>query len=745
MITLEARRIILTGKVQGVGFRPFVYRLALRFQLVGNVQNLLGQVQIDVQGSVQHLDNFIAALMLEKPPLAQPVFAHIEKIPVLNVSCFEILPSTNHAAAVIHIPPDYAMCDDCRRELFMTSDRRYYYPFINCTQCGPRYTLIRRLPYDRALTTMADMPLCPTCRAEYGNPLDRRFHAEPMACPVCGPELLWISKEQRCYGEAALAAAIAALRAGEIVAVKGIGGYHLLCDAENEPAIKRLRVRKNRPHKPLALMFPNLASIESQLQVDALAAQCLTNSTRPIVILPRRSSATLPVAIALGLQQIGAMLPYSPLHELLLNQLGRPLVATSANLSGEPVLTDNAEVERRLVGVADAFLHHDRPIARPADDTVVRIVAGKSRALRIGRGMAPLEIELPFNVERPMLAVGGQTKNTIALAWGKRAVLSPHIGELSSPRSMAIFEQTITELQALYQVQAAVIACDAHPYYASSRWAAKQNLPLQKVWHHRAHASALALEYAPEKRWLTFTWDGVGFGEDGLLWGGEALLGEIGEWRRMATLRSFKLPGGERASREVWRSAAGLCWEIGLDYTPPLSDRELLKIASQRDINSPRTSAAGKLFDGVAHLLGLLETASYEGQAGMLLEQLAAGDAQSIDLPISVNADGLRVVDWQPLLLAMCDERHTVATRALQFHHSLAQSIVAQARHIQAQYSFERVGLSGGVFQNKLLAELTLAALAAAGFEAVLPAQWPCNDGGLALGQLMEASRYDGR
>lgn len=741
MTTLEARRYIFTGKVQGVGFRPFVYRLALRFQLVGSVQNLLGQVQIEAQGSPSQLDDFIAALMLEKPPLAQPVLAQTEKIPALDRHGFEILPSASRAAAVIHIPPDEALCDDCRRELLTPTDRRYRYPFINCTQCGPRYTLIRRLPYDRARTTMADLPLCPACRAEYENPLDRRFHAEPVACPVCGPQLFWSAAGQHSSGESALAAAIDALRAGEIVAVKGIGGYHLLCDAENEAAVLRLRVRKNRPHKPLALMFPNLADIQSQLHVEPLARQLLTSPARPIVILPRRPSATLPKAIAPGLQEIGAMLPYSPLHELLLNQLGRAVVATSANLSGEPVLTDNAEVERRLASVADGFLHHDRPIARPADDSVLRVVAGKSRLLRVGRGVAPLEIELPFAVSRPTLAVGGQTKNTVALAWGKRAVLSPHIGDLSSPRSIAIFEQTIAELQALYQVQAEGIVCDAHPQYASSRWAATQNLPLHKVSHHQAHAAALAGECAPEKRWLTFTWDGVGLGEDGELWGGEALLGEIGDWRRVATLRSFKLPGGERAAREVWRSAAGLCWELGLDYTPPLPDKELLKNASQRDLNSPRTSAVGRLFDGVAHLLGLLETASYEGQAGMLLEQVAAGNVTPIDLPISVNAAGLRVVDWQPLLLAMRDEQHSVAYRAQQFHHSLAQSIVAQARHIQTQHSFERVGLTGGVFQNKLLTELTLAALAAAGFEAALPAQVPCNDGGLALGQLIEVSR----
>jgi len=616
MTTFEARRIILTGKVQGVGFRPFVYRLALRFQLLGSVQNLLGQVQIEVQGSPLQLDHFVATLMLEKPPLAQPVLAHIEKIPARNVRCFEILPSASRAAAMIHIPPDYALCDDCRRELFTPADRRYRYPFINCTQCGPRYTLIRRLPYDRAHTTMAEMPLCPACRAEYEDPLNRRFHAEPIACPTCGPQLFWSAKEQHNNGEAALAAAMDALRAGEIVAVKGVGGYHLLCDAENESAVMRLRVRKNRPHKPLALMFPTLASIQSQLQVEPLAANCLTDAGRPIVILPRRPSATLPEAIAPGLHEIGAMLPYSPLHELLLNQLGRPLVATSANLSGEPVLTDNAEVERRLAMVADAFLHHNRPIARPVDDSVLRVVAGKSRILRAGRGRAPLEIELPFSVSRPILAVGGQTKNTIALAWGKRAVLSPHIGELSSPRSIAIFEQTITELQALYQVPAEVIACDAHPHYASSRWAAAQNLPLKKVWHHHAHAAALALECAPDKRWLTFTWDGVGLGEDGQLWGGEALLGEIGDWRRVATLRSFKLPGGERAAREVWRSTAGLCWEMGGDFVPPFADQGLLKNASQRDINSPSTSSVGRLFDGVAHLLGLLETASLKGRRG---------------------------------------------------------------------------------------------------------------------------------
>ncbi len=566
-----------------------------------------------------------------------------------------------------------------------------------------------------------------------------------MACPTCGPQLRFVAPNSNAQGDAALDACIAALQRGEIVAVKGIGGYHLLCDATHAAAIARLRANKPRPHKPLAVMFPwrgddGLEFVRQELHIDAVTQTALTDPARPIVLAPKRADCTLPNVIAPNLNEIGVMLPYSPLHHLLLDGLGKAVVATSANISGEPVLIDRDEVEQRLGHVTQFFLHHNRPIARPADDSVVRVIAGKLRLLRAGRGSAPLEFDLPRALAQPLLAVGGHMKNTIAIGWGKRAILSPHIGDLDAPRGLAVFEQVIADLQRLYDVRAQAIACDAHAHYASSRWAARLGLrlglPLHRVWHHHAHASALALEQGADKTWLTFTWDGAGLGEDGSLWGGETLHGRPGAWRRVASLRPFRLPGGERAGRESWRSATALCWELGLDWR---SDAELLKSAWDKGLNAPQTSAVGRLFDGAASLLGLIDKASFEGQGPMYLEAVAAGAAEALMMPLHEDAAGLLIADWAPLIHALMRNDISVAQRALQFHLSLARLIVEQARWIHARQPFDAVGLTGGVFQNKLLSELALTQLKAAGFIAHLPEQAPCNDGGIALGQIVES------
>jgi hydrogenase maturation protein HypF len=749
-VSHEARRWLMGGRVQGVGYRAFVFNLAERSGLCGVVQNLTGEVLVEAQGDAAALDAFAAALVSAAPPLARPHVVSCRTIPLRELTGFAILTSAVAAQADIHIPPDNYLCDDCRREMLDPNDRRYRYPFINCTQCGPRYTLITRMPYDRPNTTMADFPLCPACRAEYQDPHNRRFHAQPLACPVCGPHLSFVSSHERAEDAAAFDACLAALRRGEIVAVKGIGGYHLMCDALNADAIARLRASKHRPHKPLALMFPwqgedGLQRVRAELQLDAVAQAALCDVSRPIVLIPKRADSTLPGSIAPGLHEIGAMLPYSPLHHLLLESFGSPLVATSGNVSGEPVLTDNAEAEARLGMVANAFLHHDRPIARPADDSVLRVIAGSPRVLRAGRGIAPLEFDLPFTLPQPILAVGGHMKNAIALAWNDRAVLSPHIGDLDAPRSLEIFEQVIGDLQNLYGVKAQDIVCDAHPGYASSRWASKQGLPLQRVQHHRAHASALAFESGLDKTWLCFTWDGVGLGEDDTLWGGETLHGKPGAWQRVASFKTFRLPGGERAGREPWRSAAALCWECGLAWDSSARDAVLLKNAWELGLNAPVTTAVGRLFDAASSLLGLCDTASYEGQGPMLLEAAAtddagSGEAQTIDLPLHEDQNGLIIADWTPLLHALRRVDVPVAQRAMQFHLSLAQCIAAQAQYIKARMPFDAVGLTGGVFQNKLLAELAVQQLNAAGCDAYLPQQAPCNDGGLALGQLIEAA-----
>ncbi|MFZ0106842.1 MAG: carbamoyltransferase HypF, partial [Thiobacillus sp.] len=566
----HAQRITISGRVQGVGFRPFVYRLAHRYDIRGWVRNVDGLVEIHAEGSPAQLQHFRQALLQEAPPLSAPDALSVADCSAENAEAFTILDSaaiqrdpcsTVAGPGSIHLPPDGFVCADCLAELHDPANRRHRYPFINCTQCGPRYTLITALPYDRPNTSMRDFALCPDCRREYENPLDRRFHAEPIACPVCGPHLQFVAGGTRIDGdEAALAAAVAALRAGKIVAVKGVGGYHLMCDASNDAAIAALRARKPRPAKPLAVMFKDLDALSRVVRTTPEQQALLASPERPILLLPKRPDDGLSASIAPGLAEIGCLLPYSPLHDLLLDDFAGPLVATSGNLSGEPVLTDNEEAQTRLAHLADAFLHHDRPIVRPADDPVYRVIAGVPRPLRLGRGVAPLELELPAALNEPVLALGSHMKNTVCLAWSTRAVVSPHIGELDTARSLDTLAQVAADLQRLYQVKACRLIVDHHPGFGYRRFARSSGLPLFEVWHHHAHASALAWEFPQVNEWIVFAWDGVGLGEDGSLWGGEAFTGAPGRWRRAASMRPFRLPGGDKAGREPWRAAAALLW-----------------------------------------------------------------------------------------------------------------------------------------------------------------------------------------
>ncbi len=743
----RALRLTVSGRVQGVGFRPFVYRLAHRFGLRGWVRNEAGTVEIWAQGTAVALETFEQALLTHAPPLARPRIASRSPAEPQNLETFEILPSRTDAPACIHVPPDYFACDDCLRELHDPANRRYRHPFINCTQCGPRYTLIEKLPYDRPNTGMAAFAMCPECRREYENPLDRRFHAEPIACPACGPRLQFVSPTAPAVRDnvAALTQAVAALRAGRIVAVKGIGGYHLMCDARNDIAIARLRVKKPRPHKPLAVMFPlrgadGLEAVRAAAELTREHEQWLRGPIRPIVLANKKPRAPLSPRIAPGLREIGVMLPYSPLHHLLLDEFGGPLVATSGNVSGEPVLTENDDASQRLAHVAEAYLHHDRPIRRPADDPVFRVIAGFARPLRHGRGSAPLELMLPFTLEKPVLAVGGHMKNTVALAWDDRVVVSPHIGDLDAPRSLSVFEQVIADLQKLYGVRAGSIVCDAHPVYVSSRWARRAGLPVTPVLHHYAHASALAGEHPDVKNWLVFAWDGVGYGGDGTLWGGETLLGSPGQWRRVGSLRPFYLPGGEKAGREPWRSALSLCWETGIEWKTCPEDSILAHHAWQRRLNCPQTTAVGRLFDAAAALTGLNYRSSYEGQGPMLLEAACTGEPdEAIPLPLASNRQGIRETDWAPLLPFLMDQKLSLAQRAGGFHATLAQAIAAQANAAREEYGELTVGLSGGVFQNRVLTEQALSLLRANGFDARLSHDIPCNDAGISYGQIIEA------
>ena len=747
--TKTAVRITLAGHVQGVGFRPFVYRLAVASGLTGSVQNRIGEVVVIAAGSGEQLARFRRDLIDKAPPLARPRITLVESMPVPGTARFDILESSADADARVFVPPDYFMCDECRGELLDPADRRFNYPFINCTQCGPRYTLIEALPYDRPNTSMASFALCNDCEAEYRNPADRRFHAEPVACPACGPSLRFEGEGATIAGAsaAALDAAVAALQTGGIVAVKGIGGYHLLCDARSETAIATLRKRKHRPHKPLAVMFPvrgedGLDAARGFVVFEPTEARLVAGPMRPIMLTTKRPGCSLAANVAPGLGDIGVFLPYSPLHQLLLDRFGGPLVATSGNISGEPVLTDNAEASERLAGIADAFLHHDRPIVRPADDPVFRRIGGRPRPLRIGRGTAPLELGLPWRIAKPLLCTGGHMKGTLALAWERRVVVSPHIGEMDSPRSLAVFEQVAGDLQALYGVQAERIVCDAHPGYTTTRWAKRQGLPVTTVWHHEAHASALAAEFPGDGDWLVFAWDGVGLGRDGTLWGGEALLGRPGSWQRVGSLRTFRLPGGERAGREPWRSAAALHWECGRQWADCPDADGLARAAWEQRLNCPETSAAGRLFDAAAALILGVHQASFEAQGPMQLEALCGPATESLPLGLEDDGEVLRI-DWAPLLPVLADSSTDPARRAALFHASVAAALVTQAEALRVRHDFARVGLTGGVFQNRVLCEQVTARLEETGFEVFLPLAVPCNDAGLSFGQAAEAAAME--
>jgi hydrogenase maturation protein HypF len=745
-------RIVLTGHVQGVGFRPFVYRLATGYGITGQVQNRLGEVEIIASGSEDALQQFRHELIARAPPLSKPRIDRVEPISHVEYTDFEIVASSARANARIFVPPDYFMCDDCRHELHDSGDRRFRYPFINCTQCGPRYTLIEKLPYDRPNTSMARFPLCKDCSGEYLDPADRRFHAEPVACPVCGPQLSFhrTGSQREVEKSAALHAALKCLRDGEIVAVKGIGGYHLMCDAGSSGAVDRLRQRKQRPDKPLAVMFPvsgpdGLDIVRRYATLEAPEAGLLRSPVRPIVLASKSIDCTLAENIAPGLGELGVFLPYSPLHELLLEAFAAPLVATSGNISGEPVLTDNDEAAVRLERIADAFLHHDRPIVRPADDPVFRRISTAMRPIRIGRGSAPRELRLPWQQRQAVLAVGGHMKGTVALGFEDRVVVSPHIGEMDSPRSLAVFEQVAIELQLLYGVEAQRIVCDAHPGYTTHRWAKQQKIPFETVWHHRAHASALVAEHGLSGNSLVFTWDGVGYGEDGSLWGGEALLGRPGAWRRVCSMRPFNLPGGERAGREPWRSAAALHWQCDRAWQDCPDRDGLAKNAWLRQINCPETSAAGRLFDAAAALICGSTHTSFEAQGPMYLECLCSRRGERLTLPLTQEEDGVWRSDWAPLLAMMSDTRRSPESRAESFHSSMANVLLDQARMIREQSGVSRVGLSGGVFQNRILTEQAVELLSDDGFEIRLSHELPCNDAALSFGQLAElAAREQG-
>ncbi|MDK3158219.1 carbamoyltransferase HypF [Kamptonema cortianum] len=747
---IERRRLTVQGMVQGVGFRPFVYRLAAELRTGGWVINSPQGVVIEVEASAAVLDRFEARLRAELPPHAAIHALASESVTPLGEHDFSIHHSEADGARTALILPDLATCPDCLRELSDPADRRYRYPFINCTHCGPRFSIIHDLPYDRPATTMRAFTQCPDCRAEYENPLDRRFHAQPNACPRCGPQLaLWDrSGAALAEREDALIQAEAALCRGEIVAVKGLGGFHLMVDARSEQAVHRLRCRKGRYEKPLAVMYPSLAMVEQDCEVSEAERTLLISSEAPIVLLRYHGRQIAPDA-APGNPYLGVMLPYTPLHHLLLHDLGFPLVATSGNLSGEPICIDESEALSRLQAIADVFLVHDRPIARHVDDSVVCVVDGRPLILRRARGYAPLPVDLPAGNHRSLIAVGAHQKNTVALLHKGHVFLSQHLGDLDTKESLAAFRRVLADFQRVYEAKPSAVVCDLHPDYASTQYAEALGLPLLRVQHHYAHALSCLAEHDLQPPVFGVTWDGTGLGADRTLWGGEFLIiGEGAGFERVAALKPFPLPGGEIAARQPRRSLLGLLFAAfgedlpreRLDFTP--AELTVLIAALRRGINAPLTSSIGRLFDAVAALAGVRQQCSFEGQAAMQLEFAALGVKTDECYPYEVTpVTNTRMpcramIEWKPMLEAMLMESDAAQISA-KFHNTLAALIMAMAE----QVGIQQVVLTGGCFQNRLLLEKAIASLRKAGFTPYWQARIPPNDGGIALGQIAAALR----
>ncbi|MDP9429465.1 MAG: carbamoyltransferase HypF, partial [Actinomycetota bacterium] len=751
-MTVERRRIRVRGTVQGVGFRPFVYRQAVDLSLSGWVGNDGGDVVLEAEGDGRAVDRLVDRIRERPPPLATVEDVEVADLRPAGGAGFRIGASTTGTDADLRVSADVAPCGACLAELADPRDRRFGYPFVNCTDCGPRYTIVRSVPYDRPATTMAGFTMCPACQAEYDDPSDRRFHAQPNACPECGPQLAWTGAGEPAVGPAALAAAVTCLAGGGTVAVKSVGGYHLACDATDPAAVARLRVRKHRPDKPFAVMVPDLAAADALCSLDPVAREMLASSRRPVVLAPRRAGAAVADQVAPGLRDLGLLLPPSPLHVLLLTDLDRPLVMTSGNLSDEPVTCDDGEARDRLGPLVDGVLGHDRPIAVRADDSVVRAHGGRLQVVRRARGWVPQPVRLPVEADRPVLAVGAQLKNTVALARGRALVVSHHLGDLQHWATSVAFEQAIDHLTELARVRPAVVAHDLHPDYRSTAWARDSGLPLVAVQHHHAHVAACLAEHGRDRPVLGIAFDGTGLGTDGTLWGGEFLLADLTGSRRVGHLACAALPGGDAAVREPWRTAVSwLHRSLGEDVAarlgPALDPRWPAVLSVVRSGRSPETSSVGRLFDAVAALLGVRSRVSYEGQAAVELEALAgtAGRARTPVYPMDV-VDG--VLDPAPLLEQLvADRARGVAPARIVagFHAGLAASAAQLAGALAGAHGVDTVALTGGVFQNGLLTDLLRGHLRRAGLRVLTHQTLPCNDGAISAGQAAVAAALLGR
>ncbi|MBI9048411.1 MAG: carbamoyltransferase HypF [Anaerolineaceae bacterium] len=754
-----ARKIAVKGIVQGVGFRPFVYTQAIQNKLTGWVRNTSAGVEIEIHGDDTGINGFIRALQNTPPPLSVVDHVQIDEIPFVKYPGFEIKSSKTEDGSFIPISPDMVTCADCQKELFSPDNRRFRYPFINCTNCGPRFTIIKDIPYDRPKTTMSTFPLCKECNEEYENPLDRRFHAQPVACQQCGPTLeLLINGESIAAADDAVLTARKMLAEGKIVAIKGLGGYQIACDAMNQASLQTLRSRKHRSDKPFALMAFNTDIIQKYVQTNDAELHVLSSSQNPIVILNRLANFTFPDEVAPSQNTYGFMLPTSPLHLLLLEpapEMPEVLVMTSGNMSDEPIAYQDEDAFQRLSKITDAILTHNRPIHTRTDDSVQRIFNEKPYLIRRSRGYAPNPIRLQDELP-PILATGAELKNTFCLLKDKYAFLSHHIGDMENYETLLSFEQGIKHFENIFRAQPESIAADLHPDYMATRYAvartSQESLPLIQIQHHHAHlASVMADNHLPLNHEPIFglIFDGTGLGTDRTIWGGEMLLGNAAGYQRLFHLQEMPLPGGDAGIKKPSRIALAYLWQNQLEWLEDLpvvqslcaDDKTMLNSMLQNQINTPLTSSMGRLFDAVAALIGIRAEVTYEGQAAIELENcMDHADSGVYDIPL----DGTQIV-LKPLFEQIIGDIYNnipVSKISARFHRGIAELCLSAAEKVHAQYGSKLIGLSGGVWQNMSLLNLTYSKLTSAGFSCLVHQQVPTNDGGLSLGQSMAAAAF---
>lgn len=755
-----SRHIHINGIVQGVGFRPFVYNLALKHNLSGWVRNSASGVDIEVTGELAYLSIFQQELSTNAPPLAQIDSIDSHQIEPQPSEGFQIISSEDQDTAFIPISPDIALCGQCKAELFDHNDRRFRYPFINCTNCGPRFSIIKNIPYDRPKTTMATFAMCPDCQKEYDDPQDRRFHAQPVACPECGPQV-WIELipgKKYLEKDDAIRDARRLLKEGKILAIKGLGGFHIACDATNPSAVRRLRQRKNRPAKPFALMAFDITSIRKYVEVTENAEELLTSSQAPIVLLQKKTIPGIADEVAPGQSTLGFMLPYTPLHLLLLEpEPGYPdaFVMTSGNLVEEPILHTNQSAREKLSGIADAFLLHDRPIFRRIDDSVFATVQTEPYHFRRARGFAPNPIRVKQTLPQ-VFAGGPQMKNTFCLTRDKYAFLSHHIGEMDNWETYQDYQKAVRQYEELFRIEPQAIGYDLHPDYTSTKYAlersARENIPKYPVQHHHAHLAACMIENGcePDAQVAGFIFDGTGYGTDGTIWGGEILIGNCYDFTRFAYLKPVPLPGGDVTIQKPSRMALSTLWAYGIPWSDQLCpvqaltnlEREILQAQLNNKLNAPLTSSMGRLFDAISSLIGIRQTITYEAQAAIELEAIA--DPNELEYyPFQMDEDQIII---KPLLEAILADQNNGVSKSIiaaKFHNSIAHLTIKIARTIQGKLGISRFVLSGGVWQNRYLLERTLDLLHNNKLEALIHRQMPPNDGCVAFGQaVITAFRY---